>query len=104
MGVLDNSGLTYLWQSLKPLINSKQTKITTASVTIAASDWANNRCTKNVTGVTADNTVVVTYAPASKSVYTAADVYCSAQGSGTLTFACETTPTASVTVNVMIIS
>lgn len=103
MAYLDNAGLTYLWQKLKPMINSKQAKITTVSVTISASDWSNKQCTKNVTGVTADNNVIATYAPASKSAYTAADIYCSAQGAGTLTFACETAPTASVTVNVMVI-
>lgn len=77
--------------------------VTTASVTIAASDWSNNTCTKSVSGVTASNNVLVTYAPASKAAYTAADIYCTAQGSGTLTFACSTAPTAAVTVNVLII-
>ena len=77
--------------------------ITTTTVTIAAADWSNNTCTKSVTGVTATNNVLVTYAPASKVVYTAADIYCIAQGAGTLTFACTTTPTAAVTVNVMVI-
>lgn len=78
-------------------------QITTTTVTIAASDWSNNACTKTVTGVKASSSVVVTYAPASKAVYTAADIYCSAQAANSLTFACATTPTASVTVNVMII-
>ena len=77
--------------------------VTTTTVTIASSDWSNNTCTKNVTGVTASNTVLVTYAPSSKADYVAADIYCSAQGSGTLTFNCTTTPSSSVTVNVMII-
>lgn len=77
--------------------------ITNTTATIAVADWSNNTCTKSVAGVTASNTVVVTYAPASKAVYTAADIYCTAQGSGTLTFACTTTPTAAVTVNVMVI-
>ena len=77
--------------------------VTTASVTIAASDWSSNTCTKSVSGVTASNNVLVTYAPASKAAYTAADIYCTAQGSGALTFACSTAPTATVTVNVLII-
>ena len=86
------------------LVISGGATVTTTTVTIAVTDWSNNFCTKNVTGVTASNSVLVTYAPSSKSVYTTADIYCSAQGSGTLTFTCGTTPTASVTVNVMIIS
>lgn len=77
--------------------------ITNTTVTIAVANWSNGTCTKSVAGVTASNTVVVTYAPASKAVYTAADIYCTAQDSGTLTFACTTTPTAAVTVNVMVI-
>lgn len=88
------------WAAATP---SGGVSVTTTIVTIAASDWSNNTCTKSVTGVTASNTVLVTYAPASKPTYTAADVYCSAQGAGTLTFECTTTPTSSITVNVMII-
>lgn len=75
---------------------------TTTTVTIAESDWSNNTCTKTVTGVIASNDVLVTYAPASKSAYTAADIYCTAQGTGTLTFGCTNTPTEAITVNVMI--
>ena len=77
--------------------------ITTITVTIATNDWNNNTCTKNVSGVTASNAVIVTYAPSSKDAYTGADIYCSAQSSGTLTFNCTTVPSEAVTVNVMII-
>lgn len=79
-------------------------QITTTTVTIAASDWSNNACTKTVTGVKASSSVVVTYAPASKAVYTAADIYCSAQAANSLTFTCAKTPPVRVTVNVMIIN
>lgn len=74
--------------------------VTTATLTVAG--WSNNSQTVSVAGVTASNTVLVTYAPASKAAYTAADIYCTAQGAGTLTFACTTTPTSAITVNVMI--
>lgn len=77
--------------------------ITTTTCTLTVAGWSNNAQTVNVTGVTASNTVLVTYAPASKSAYVAADIYCTAQGAGSLTFACTTTPTEAVTVNVMII-
>jgi len=77
--------------------------ITYATVNIATSDWSNGSCTKTVSGVTANSGIIVTYAPASKDVYTAADVYCSAQAANSLTFNCSTTPTAAVAVNVMII-
>lgn len=78
--------------------------ISTTTVTIAVGDWSNNTCTKNVTGVTTSNSAIVTYAPSSRDGYLSADIYCSAQGSGTLSFNCATTPETSITVNVMIIS
>lgn len=80
------------------------TSVKVASVTIAASDWSSSTCTKSVTGVTASNIVLVTYAPSSKDAYTAADIYCSAQGDGYLVFTCGTAPSESVTVNVIIIN
>ena len=77
--------------------------ITYATVNIATSDWSNNTCTKTLSGVTANSGILATYAPASKAVYTAADIYCSAQAANSLTFTCGTVPTAAVVVNVMII-
>lgn len=78
--------------------------INATTVTISPSDWSNGSCIKSVTGVTTSNNVLVTYAPASKLICATAGVYCSAQGAGTLTFSCESTPTNSITINVMIIS
>ena len=84
--------------------NSKATAVAT-SVTIAVADWSsNNQATKTVSGVTASNSIIVTYAPSSKDAYVESDVYCSAQGSNSLTFTCAVKPTVSVTANVMIIS
>lgn len=78
-------------------------EVATATATLTVAGWSNNRQTVNVTGVTASNDVIVTYAVGSKETYTASDIYCYAQGAGTLTFACATTPTAAITANVMII-
>lgn len=77
-------------------------KPTTTTATVTTSAWSNLTATVNVTGVTASNTVIVAPAPASREVAVKAQMYCSAQGAGTLTFTCKTVPTASVTVNVMI--
>lgn len=84
-------------------LNAKQDVITSAAVTIAVGDWAGQTAVKTVSGVTASNRVLVTYAPSSKDDYLAADIYASAQGANSLTFKCTTTPSASVTANVMII-
>ena len=89
-------------QEVKSYIDAKVPLISQATVTIAVADWANKQCTKSVTGVTASNNVIVSYAPSSKDAYQTADIYCSAQGAGTLTFTCETVPSEAVTVNVLI--
>lgn len=75
---------------------------TETTVTIAVNDWSNNSCTKQVTGVTASNTIIVSPAPASISIAANAGFYCSAQASGSLTFQISQTPTASITANLVI--
>lgn len=81
-----------------------QVPIKTATVTLPTSGWSANAQTASVADVTADSIVVVAPAPASRKTYTEADVYCSAQGNGTLTFSCEDVPSAALTVNVQIIN
>ena len=82
-----------------------QSVILSVTITISVADWsATTTCTKSVSGVTASNNVVVTPAPASIADWQSAGVYCSAQGSGTLTFTCSSTPSASLTVNVLILN
>ena len=76
---------------------------TATTATLAANAWSSNSQTVNVTGVTASNNVIVSAAPASQSDYTSAGVICSAQGAGTLTFTCTSTPSSALTVNVLII-
>ena len=75
------------------------------SVTLRASGWNTNAKTQTVSvaGVTATANCVITAAPDSYMAYTKAGVRCTAQGAGTLTFACETVPTADVAANVLII-
>lgn len=77
---------------------------TPVTVSIAATDWSGNTCTKSVNGVTSSNTVIVSFAPENKTAWTKADIYCSAQGSGTLTFTCATTPTVAINANVLILA
>ena len=82
-----------------------QSEIASTTVTISVANWSSTTtCTKSVSGVTASNNVIVTPAPASIADWQSSGVYCSAQGSGTLTFTCSSTPTASIDVNVLIIS
>lgn len=81
-----------------------QLPVKTATVTLSASGWSENAQTASVADVAADSIVVVAPAPASRKAYIEADVYCSAQGNGTLTFACEDVPSTALTVNVQIIN
>ena len=82
-----------------------QSAITSTTVSITVANWnATTTCTKSVTGVTSSNNVIVTPAPASINTWNSNGVYCSAQGSGTLTFTASSTPSADMTVNVMIIN
>ena len=75
------------------------------SVTLMASGWNANAKTQmvNVSVVTATANCIITAAPDSYMAYAKAGVRCTAQGAGTLTFACETVPTADVEANVLII-
>jgi len=88
--------------AVSAFVNSKLPTETT--VTIAVNDWSNNSCTKQVTGVTATNTIIAAPAPASINTAANANFYCSAQASGSLTFQVSQTPTASITVNIVIIN
>lgn len=82
-----------------------QQKMSVTTATLATSSWSGSGpYTKSVsvTGVTASNNVFVSPAPASFTHYGECGIYCSAQGSGTLTFTATTVPTSSLTVNVAI--
>lgn len=84
---------------------SSGVSIMTVTVTITSSNWnaVNNTCTKTVLGVKSDNDVIISCDPSYKDVYTKCDIYCSAQGTDSLTFKCSTVPTQGLVVNIMII-
>ena len=93
---LVTTGEKYVW-------NNKQNAIASTTATLEVASWSSNTQTVSVAGVTTSNNVIVSPSPASTADYANAGVYCSAQGSGTLTFTCSTTPTVALTVNVMVI-
>lgn len=96
--VSDDNGV-----GLNVILDNKQEKHKPVSVSLGASNWSNMEQTVNVGGVTANSTVVVTPAPDSHASYGDAGVYCFAQGNGTLTFKCDSTPSVALTVNVLIL-
>lgn len=72
--------------------------------TLAVADWSSNTQSVTVNGVTASNTVIVSPAPASAVEYAACGILCTTQGTDSLTFSCQTTPTNNLTVNVVILN
>lgn len=74
------------------------------TATLSVAGWSETTQTVSVTGVTADSILTVTYAPASHDAWLDAGVYCSAQGAGTLTFTCESVPSAALTANIVILA
>ena len=77
---------------------------TTISVTLTTAWWSSSTQTVTATWVTSSNTVIVSPAPASIADYVDWWVYCSAQGTNSLTFTCDTTPSNDITVNVVILN
>lgn len=76
----------------------------TATVTLEVSDWSATEKTQTatVTGLGADDTVIVSPAPGSWAAYNKAGVRCTAQAANALTFACDAVPSEALTVNVLI--
>ena len=90
------------WQTWAVTLSIPSITSTTATLTVVG--WSSSTQTVNVTGVTASNQVIVAPDPSDLDDYAEKGVYCSWQWSGTLTFTCDTTPTASITVNVLIMN
>lgn len=74
------------------------------TVTLAAARWSSLAQTVNASGITSNNTVIVSPTSGSHNAYNEAGVYCSAQASGKLTFRCSEKPSVALTVNVLIIN
>lgn len=77
-------------------------RLTTAVVTLDKDDWASNEQTVSVTGMTADALVWVSPAPISYSDYGEAEIRCTAQASGMLTFTCSSVPIVDIDVNIVL--
>lgn len=82
--------------------------VTTATTSLAADAWtgavAPYSQTVSVSGVTASNAVVIAPDNDSRSAYSIAECFCSAQAAGTLTFQCASVPESALTVNVLILT
>ena len=90
--------------NLQNQINNKQSWHIPVAVTIAVSDWdaETKQCTKTVTGVAANSSILATPAPESYVAYGEAQVRAVAHAENSITFACDYVPNAAVTANLMI--
>lgn len=95
------NGTTAEYEALFSPMDGMTTKAN-RSVSLWKNAWSNNVQTVSVAGVTADNDVFVSAAPASYTEYAECMIRCTAQGSGTLTFACEEVPVNDIGVNIII--
>ena len=77
---------------------------TDTTVSLPSSGWSSNSATVTVSGVTASNTIIVSPSSASYANYVAANVRCTAQAANSLTFACDSVPSSTLTVNVLILN
>ena len=76
------------------------------TATLTTSGWSSNTQTVSVQGVSADpNAQLIYVSPADKASATAwgeAGVFCSAQAANSLTFVCDSVPSANISVNISI--
>ena len=76
------------------------------TATLTTSGWSSNSQTVTVNGVVVDTSAqLITVSPANKASATAwggAGVFCSAQGANSLTFVCDSVPSANISVNISI--
>lgn len=90
-------------QSQLTLLDQNKLEGTAKTATLSSSGWSSGTQTVTVSGVTATSTVIVSPAAANFEAYCKAMVRCTAQATNSLTFTAKTTPTAALTVNVLII-
>lgn len=93
-------------KTLQDAIDGK-VAMTTATATLSSGSWSasgsNYVQSVSVSGMTSSTTAIVVAAPASYKVYAENMVYCSAQGSGTLTFTAATKPASNLTANILML-
>ena len=83
-------------------IMSTATALTKKSKTLTVANWNNNQLTLIEPEITTSNDVFVSPDPSDWSAYNTAGIRAVSQGTGTLTFECDTTPTSDIGVNLVI--
>ena len=87
---------------IRPPAN-KQGVILLKTVTVEAANWNGTTNTVTVSDVTSASSVLVCPIPSDQTSALGFGVYCSGQGTNSLTFSCTTTPTVDIEYNVMVV-
>lgn len=79
------------------------TSFTTGTITIAVEDWNSSTTAikTDISYVTASNTLIVAPAPTSYAAWGNSKIRAIAQAAGSITFTCDTVPTAAISVNIV---
>ena len=99
----DPGGAGYILGA-EAVLGGKQNRHTTAAVTLSSGGWAALSQMVELPGMTANTTIIVASAPENYESYAKAGVYCSAQGTDFLTFACKSAPEGDLRANIMILT
>ena len=83
-------------------IMSTATALTKKSKTLTSANWNNNQLTLIEPEITTSSDIFVSPDPSDWSAYNAAGIRAVSQGTGSLTFECDTTPTSDIGVNLVI--
>lgn len=83
-------------------ISGNVTTRTTATATLTTGGWSSLSQAVSVSGVGANDIVIVSPAPESHDDYINASIRCTSQSAGTLTFGCTKLPTSAINVNIVI--
>ena len=94
----------YLKSEVDALLQEKQDQHIPLTITLTTANWSNNTQTVTALWVTSNSSVIVSPTPTSIEDYTSAKIYCSAQGTDSLTFTCINTPSNAVSVDVVVLN
>lgn len=100
--VSNNNGNYEIMSADGTIPTARLTKVN-STITLTSAGWSSNTQTVNVTGMTATGVVMVSPDPSNQSAYTSAGIICTAQATDSLTFTCTSTPSADLTVNVVML-
>lgn len=87
---------------LRTAINNKSSTKTTSVTIPSTTTYTDKVCSVTVDGITESTVLLVSPNPNSISAWSSSGMYCSGQGTNSLSFTCTTIPTSDITINIII--